>query len=375
MATVKSYDTAKGLRYKVRYMKPDGSQGSKSGFHTKEAASDWASRVEVRKSDGEYVDPRHGRRTVDELAPAWLAAKKAKLKPSAYGPLESAWRIHVEPQWGHWQLGRIEISDVEEWVTDLVTEIRDPADPEKIEKKAASATTVIRAHSVLAGILDRAVRDRKLATNKAREIDNLPRKGRKRKVYLTHEQVATMAEEAGRWGTLVLLLSYCGLRWGEAVGLRVADLDMLRRRVNVSRNAVQVGARIELGTPKSNKPRSIPIPGFLVEDLAVQCNGKRRDALVFPGPDGDFLRRPNSERGWFRSAARKAGADHLTPHDLRHTAASLAVSAGANVKAVQRMLGHESAALTLDVYADLFDDDLDSVAAALDAARRRVASA
>ena len=55
----------------------------------------------------------------------------------------------------------------------------------------------------------------------------------------------------------------------------------------------------------------------------------------------------------------------MSPHDLRHTAASLAVSAGANVKAVQRMLGHASAAMTLDVYADLFDDDLDGVARAL----------
>lgn len=59
----------------------------------------------------------------------------------------------------------------------------------------------------------------------------------------------------------------------------------------------------------------------------------------------------------------------VTPHDLRHTAASLAISAGANVKAVQRMLGHSSAAMTLDRYADLFEDDLDSVADALDAAR------
>jgi integrase len=58
----------------------------------------------------------------------------------------------------------------------------------------------------------------------------------------------------------------------------------------------------------------------------------------------------------------------MTVHDLRHTAASLAVSAGANVKAVQRMLGHASAAMTLDTYADLFDDDLDSVSDALDAA-------
>jgi integrase len=60
-----------------------------------------------------------------------------------------------------------------------------------------------------------------------------------------------------------------------------------------------------------------------------------------------------------------------TPHDLRHTAASLAVSAGANVKAVQKMLGHASAAMTLDIYADLFDDDLEAVATALEEARAR----
>ena len=63
----------------------------------------------------------------------------------------------------------------------------------------------------------------------------------------------------------------------------------------------------------------------------------------------------------------------ITPHDLRHTAASLAVSAGANVKAVQRMLGHAKASMTLDVYADLFDDDLDSVAVRLDAAIKSAA--
>ena len=66
------------------------------------------------------------------------------------------------------------------------------------------------------------------------------------------------------------------------------------------------------------------------------------------------------------SAAEMIGQDGLTPHEMRHTAASLAISAGANVKAVQRMLGHASAAVTLDVYSDLFDSDLDTVSAALD---------
>lgn len=61
----------------------------------------------------------------------------------------------------------------------------------------------------------------------------------------------------------------------------------------------------------------------------------------------------------------------MTPHALRHTAASLAISGGATVLSVQRMLGHASAAMTLDVYSDLFDDDLDAVADALDAGARR----
>lgn len=80
-------------------------------------------------------------------------------------------------------------------------------------------------------------------------------------------------------------------------------------------------------------------------------------------------RASKGSKSWFKTAAASAGATGLTVHELRHTAASLAVQAGANVKVVQRMLGHASAAMTLDVYADLFDNDLDVLSAALDQAR------
>lgn len=69
---------------------------------------------------------------------------------------------------------------------------------------------------------------------------------------------------------------------------------------------------------------------------------------------------------WFAAAVKRSGDPRVTPHDLRHSAASFAVSAGPNAKAVQKMLGHSSAAMTLDVYADPFDGDLDSVSDALD---------
>ena len=101
--------------------------------------------------------------------------------------------------------------------------------------------------------------------------------------------------------------------------------------------------------------------------------GKSDTAYLF-GTGEAPVRLPNSKDGWFASAVRRAQKidatfPRVTPHDLRHSAASLAVSAGANVKAVQRMLGHASAAMTLDVYSDLVDDDLDAVADRLDRAR------
>jgi len=86
------------------------------------------------------------------------------------------------------------------------------------------------------------------------------------------------------------------------------------------------------------------------------------------------MARIQSDQGWFHNAVKAARAvdptfPRVTPHDLRHTAASLAIHAGANPKLVQRMLGHASAAMTLDTYADLFADDLETVSARLNDVR------
>jgi integrase len=106
---------------------------------------------------------------------------------------------------------------------------------------------------------------------------------------------------------------------------------------------------------------------------------KGRDDLVFTDMRGGVLRNSNWRARVFEPTVRKCHKSDesfpsITPHDLRHTAASLAVSARANVKAVQRMLGHAKASMTLDVYADLFDADLDDVAVNLDAAIRAAAA-
>lgn len=118
--------------------------------------------------------------------------------------------------------------------------------------------------------------------------------------------------------------------------------------------------------PKSHHSRSVPFPRTLSGLLRDQTVGKGLDDPLFTAPDGGVLRLSNWRKRVFDPARERIGREDITPHDLRHTAASLAIRAGANVKAVQHMLGHASAAMTLDVYAGLFRDDLDGVASALD---------
>ncbi len=372
MATIEAYQTKSGRRYQVRYRTQERTQTKRRGFKTKRDAEKFAAEVEVAINAGDYVSPSAARVTVGELGPEWLERKRT-LKPSYLRSLRTAWRVHVEPRWGSVAVGDVTATAVQAWVTEL--SVGKDAKGATPPVRGKSATIVARAHGVLAGILDDAVKDRRARTNVARGVA-LPRKTRKSRTYLNHAQVAALAGQCGEHATFVYVLAYCGLRWGEATGLRVRHIDFLRRRLAIEENAVEDAGKVIVGTPKTHERRSVPFPAFLCELLAAACEGKGHDDLVFARPDGTHMLRPKPKTrtnsgGWFESAVRRAGIPRVTPHDLRHTAASLAVSAGANVKAVQKMLGHKSAAMTLDVYAYLFDSDLDSVAGRLDEAREK----
>lgn len=141
-------------------------------------------------------------------------------------------------------------------------------------------------------------------------------------------------------------------------------MDLDRRRFDINKSATEVCRRIVVGTPKTHELRTVMFPAMLGPLLPVR--GKGDDDLLFAdptSPTGYIMQvdSPKTGSSWFTRACDAAGVPRMTVHDLRHTAASLMVRSGANVKAVQRQLGHASAAMTLDVYADLFDDDLDAV--------------
>ena len=143
------------------------------------------------------------------------------------------------------------------------------------------------------------------------------------------------------------------------------------RRVHIAEAMSEVNGQAIFGPPKMHADRWVAVPGFLRDSIGALMAGKGPDDLLFTSPRGEVLRVHGFRRRHFDQAATALGLPGLVPHELRHTAASLAIASGANVKAVQSMLGHASAAMTLDRYSHVFDDVLDAVADRLDEARQR----
>ena len=282
----------------------------------------------------------------------WLSRSCWRRWTSTAERYRSVVRHHIVPTWGTWRLGSIAHSDVAAWVASLSDQGLRPGSVRQI-------------HRVLSLIMDAAVLDGRIGRNPARDV-KMPRQVRGEPRCLSVAEVTRLAEAADQDAGLVLVLAFTGLRFGEAAGLRVRRIDVERRRLEVCEILTEIGGVLVPGTPKTHQRRSVPVPRSLMPVLYEACRGKDSEGWVFTSPEGHALRLRNWRARVFDPACQAAQLRGVTPHDLRHTAASLAIQNGANVKVVQRMLGHASAAMTLDVYAGLFRDDLDNVADALD---------
>jgi integrase len=106
----------------------------------------------------------------------------------------------------------------------------------------------------------------------------------------------------------------------------ITTIDLARGRIEVSEAVTDVNGQMVFGTPKSHHARWLPVPRFLRVELAEQVAGKGFDDLVFPSPQGSVLRVQNFRRRCFDRAATQVGLAGLVPHELRHTAASLAIA-------------------------------------------------
>jgi integrase len=377
-------------RWRLRWYDPTGKAKALT-FKKKSRAEAEQVQLEARLDEGTYRDPKAGKMSFGDAAAKWLASR-SDIKESTRHKYDSVLEVHLLPAWRAMPLDGLTF----ETITDFLVGLHDPdadqpdEDNEgrrpKLKAGKVGAAQVRLVHRVLSMVLDWSVMAKRLNANPAVGVP-LPRKPPTTHIYLDHQQVSDLAEAVlkldFRWGVakeraadyrvMVLLLAYTGLRWGEASALKAGRIDLNKRRIHVVEALSEAkNGSLYLSTPKTHESRMVPIPDFLVPELAslLPPAGKDADRLVFTSPTGGLMRKANFRTRVFTRAVKKANLPvTMTPHKLRHTAASLAIAAGADIKVVQQMLGHSSATMTLDVYGHLFPDRLDEVADALSAKR------
>lgn len=188
-----------------------------------------------------------------------------------------------------------------------------------------------------------------------------------RRRYLTDDELARLLNAVpDRYATLVHLMGRVGLRPGEALALAVGKFDPMRRRLTIDTSVS--------GFTKTGEARVVALPAMIAEEIAEHLarfsDPGTPAALMFPSSEGQMLTVGGFRHIFQRAAARAALDQGLTPNDLRHSAVSWAINLGANVYAVQRMVGHAKPSITLDVYGELWSEDADQLAETMDLALR-----
>ncbi len=307
---------------------------------------------------GEFVPPSAGKMTVAELANEYREARRGQLSVRGWESDESALRVHIVPAWGRLPIGSITAPHVERFLTHLAT--------------TRSVRTAARVRSTVRGLFAYAVRTRRLVVSPAAAVP-LPRPdSRTGKVVEIHpfplevllEVVETQRAHGGRYADVTLVLALTGLRLGELRGLRVKDVvSVPYPALAVHRSVPQSGrtsAPIERATTKSGHSRLVPLSDLVRPVVEDWAHGRAPEDLLFPAPGGGYLHAQN----WRRAVHWSATNLGRRPHDLRHTAASLWIAAGVDIKTVSSWLGHSTAKLTLDTYGHLMGTDADRAAVA-----------
>jgi len=330
--------------YRVRYRDPAGRQRSKS-FTRKVDAERWLIETENAKAKGSYVSPALGKTKFAELAERWWATC-AHLRPTTRMNYRGRLDRYILPVFGPVSVAAIDRMMVREWLATM---------------PPATATGAVM---VLKQVLDAAVDAGMLASNPAAGLRH-PKVHAADKRFLTPAEIERLAQAIrAPYGTLIRFAAYSGLRRGELTGLKVCRLDLLGGKVHVVEQLTEVGGRFHTGFPKTPAGRRVVrIPRWLCEELGAYLADRPHDPsdLVFTMPMGGPLRAARFAPVIFHPAVRAAGLEPLRFHDLRHTAISLWIAQGTNVKVVQKQAGHENAAMTLDVYGGLYPDDVDEL--------------
>ena len=317
-------------------------------FDSADAATLYVSRTEVGQAEGTWITKDRLDVTLGDMWGVWIAAKTGQAASTVAG-YRAAWR-HIEPTWQYapcWKITRAAFST---WIP-TVTRLDGTG-------SALSGASLRKVGIVFHALLDQAVELGVITKNPMRSSD-IPRQGKSDRRYLTVAEIDRLVQAAPTEAAALMIsvLVQTGLRPGEAKGLQVRDLDVLRGRLMIRRDVDALGNPDET---KTRTHRDVPVGGDLLLDLEDIADGHAPTDWLLTDEYGHVWTTTRWRAVW-KTTCTSAGLTGVTTYELRHTAASLAIAAGADVKTVQRMLGHASAAMTLDTYAHLWETGIDAI--------------
>ena len=305
--------------------------------------------VEVQ---GATAPTPQSRVTFGELAAEWLGEQQSRLEvgemsPRTYESYELALRCHVLPVLGARQVRSISVDELVVWIRGLR---RAGYAPHSVHNYWAPINLVMRF----------AVRRGALASNPADQLTSAerPKPGSGRRRFLDKHEMERLlaAAPSDRYRVAIACGLFAGLRLSELLGLVWDDIDFRGEAIRVRSQMGRDGRRRPLKTAAARRDVILmkPLAGELRRmQLASAFSGPRD--LVFCSTSGMTIGHRNLSARGLEKAAQRSGVDGATFHVLRHTFASMLIARNHDPVFVSRQLGHANAAITLKVYAHLFD--------------------
>lgn len=286
-------------------------------------------------------------------------------RPGTRRIYEGYLRLYIRPGLGHIPLNRLTAKDMQQFFVWLKTEGR----ADQSDGETGLADSQLRnIHSLCWRALEKAVSGNLIPQNPASGCKLPPaRKGEMNLLSREAMQKLLIQAKEEKYYELFLLEFATGLRLGELTVLQWEDLNLTTGELRISKQAVVIGSEVVVTEPKTKAAvRTLLLPPKVLE-VFREYRKRNVSRWLFPSPkkeDSPLL--PSVVRQRLHRLLDHAGCERMRFHDLRHTFATLALESGKDVKTLSAMLGHVSAATTLDIYTHITDDMRLTAAANID---------
>ncbi len=351
-------------RWEARVMLPDSVRKSFYGETRQEVATKLR---DALHDVGKGIPLPDERQTVKQYLTSWYEGMKPQVRQSSYRRYGD-FINHLVPALGRHSLTKLSPQQLQAFYTKKLAD-------------GLSPTTVHAIHSMLHRALEDALQ-MGLVSRNVSEMLKPPKRGHREMQPLSVIEVRHFlaAVRGDRFEALYILALSTGMREGELLALRWQDVDLTRRIVQVRLNVQETAGRYILAETKTAySRRTVALTQAAVDALAAHWQRQQLEKarmgslyddaldLVFPNGYGGIMIPHNIAKRSFKRYLEQAGLSRSVRfHDLRHTAATLLLASGVNVKVVSEMLGHSSVSITLSIYAHVLPHMQQSAVSAMD---------